>query len=79
MFKVLTLNNIADVGLQRLRGDHFDVGTESSDPDAVLLRSHDMPSTDIPDSDAATARAAACGAGAENAQAGDQKGKLGCS
>ncbi len=63
MFKVLTLNNIADAGLQRLPGDHFEVGTEISDPDAVLLRSYDLHSMDIPDSVAAIGRA---GAGVNN-------------
>ena len=63
MFKVLTLNNIADVGLRRLPADHFEVGTEFSDPDAVLLRSFDMHSMDIPDSVAAIGRA---GAGVNN-------------
>ncbi len=63
MFKVLTLNNIAEVGLQRLPADHFEVGTDISDPDAVLLRSYDMHSMDIPDSVAAIGRA---GAGINN-------------
>ena len=63
MFKVLTLNNIAEVGLQRLPGDRFEVGTGISDPDAVLLRSYDMHSMDIPDSVAAIGRA---GAGVNN-------------
>ncbi len=63
MFKVLTLNNIAEVGLQRLPGDDFEVGTGISDPDAVLLRSYDMHSMDIPDSVAAIGRA---GAGVNN-------------
>ena len=63
MFKVLTLNNIAEVGLQRLPGEDFEVGTEISDPDAVLLRSYDMHSMDIPDSIAAIGRA---GAGVNN-------------
>ena len=63
MFKVLTLNSIADVGLRRLPADHFDLGTEFSDPDAVLLRSFDMHSMDIPDSVAAIGRA---GAGVNN-------------
>jgi D-3-phosphoglycerate dehydrogenase len=57
MFKVLTLNNIAAVGLQRLPGDQFEVGTEISDPDAILLRSYDMHSMDIPESVAAIGRA----------------------
>ena len=63
MFKVLTLNNIAEVGLQRLPADDFEVGTDISDPDAVLLRSYDMHSMDIPDSVAAIGRA---GAGINN-------------
>jgi D-3-phosphoglycerate dehydrogenase len=63
MFKVLTLNNIADVGLQRLPGDQFEVGEGISDPDAVLLRSYDMHSMEIPDSVAAIGRA---GAGVNN-------------
>ena len=63
MFKVLTLNNIADAGLKRLPGNQFEVGTEISDPDAVLLRSHDLHSMEIPDSVAAIGRA---GAGVNN-------------
>ncbi|MEE8429470.1 MAG: 3-phosphoglycerate dehydrogenase, partial [Gammaproteobacteria bacterium] len=63
MFKVLTLNNIADAGLRRLPGDQFEVGTEISDPDAVLLRSHDLHSMEIPESVAAIGRA---GAGVNN-------------
>ena len=63
MFKVLTLNNIAEVGLQRLPGDRFEVGTGISDPDAVLLRSYDMHSMDVPESVAAIGRA---GAGVNN-------------
>lgn len=63
MFKVLTLNNIAAAGLRRLPGNQFEVGTEISDPDAVLLRSHDMHSMEIPDSVAAIGRA---GAGVNN-------------
>ena len=63
MFKVLTLNNIATVGLQRLPADRFEVGDGVSEPDAVLLRSHDMHSMDIPKSVAAIGRA---GAGVNN-------------
>ena len=63
MFKVLTLNNIAAAGLRRLPGNQFEVGTEISDPDAVLLRSYDMHSMEIPDSVAAIGRA---GAGVNN-------------
>ena len=63
MFKVLTLNNIAAAGLRRLPGDRFELGAEISDPDAVLLRAHDMHSMDIPESVAAIGRA---GAGVNN-------------
>ncbi len=63
MFKVLTLNNIADAGLRRLPSDQFEVGNAVSDPDAVLLRSYDMHSIEIPDSIKAIGRA---GAGVNN-------------
>ena len=63
MFKVLTLNNIAIAGLRRLPGDRFELGDVISDPDAILLRSYDMHSMDIPDSLAAIGRA---GAGVNN-------------
>ena len=63
MFKVLTLNNIADAGLQRLPADQYEHGDEISNPDAVLLRSYDMHAMDIPDSVAAIGRA---GAGVNN-------------
>ena len=63
MFKILTLNNIADAGLQRLPGESYEVGEGVADPDAVLLRSYDMHSMDIPESVAAIGRA---GAGVNN-------------
>jgi len=63
MFKVLTLNNIAEAGLQRLPGEQYEVGGDIADPDAVLLRSHDMHSMEIPATVAAIGRA---GAGVNN-------------
>ena len=63
MFKVLTLNNIADSGLRRLPAERFEVGDDVADPDAILLRSYDMHSMDIPVSVAAIGRA---GAGVNN-------------
>ena len=63
MFKVLTLNNIAVEGLRRLPRDTYEVASEISNPDAILLRSHDMHSMDIPQSVAAIGRA---GAGTNN-------------
>lgn len=63
MFKVLTLNNIAVAGLRRLPRDLYEVSSESSKPDAVILRSHNMHDMTIPESVAAIGRA---GAGVNN-------------
>ena len=41
-FRVLTLNNIAAVGLARLPAERYEVGGKVADPDAILVRSHDM-------------------------------------
>jgi D-3-phosphoglycerate dehydrogenase len=62
-FKVLTLNNIAVVGLERLPRTHYEVASELSRPDAILVRSADMHKLDIPPSVLAVARA---GAGVNN-------------
>lgn len=48
-FKVQTLNSIAVTGLNRLPRDRYEVASELSRPDAILLRSfkmHDMPLAD---------------------------------
>jgi D-3-phosphoglycerate dehydrogenase len=42
MFKIQTLNPIATIGLSQLPSESYDVATEMSDPDAILVRSHDM-------------------------------------
>ena len=63
MFKVLTLNNIAQVGLDRLASDRYQIGTSIADPDAVLVRSADMHKLEIPASLKAVGRA---GAGVNN-------------
>lgn len=63
MFKVLTLNNIAVEGLRRLPRERYEVASEMSHPDAVLLRSHNMHDMDIPESVVAIGRA---GAGTNN-------------
>ncbi len=62
-FKILTLNNIAVEGLRRLPREHYEVASEIGHPDAVLVRSANMHSMDIPDSVKAIARA---GAGVNN-------------
>ena len=63
MYKILTLNNISAEGLQRLPETDYDVAAEQDQPDAVLVRSHNMHSMDIPSSIKAIGRA---GAGVNN-------------
>jgi D-3-phosphoglycerate dehydrogenase / 2-oxoglutarate reductase len=62
-FKILTLNNISVRGLERLPRDRYEVASEIGHPDAVLVRSADMHSMEIPASVLAVARA---GAGTNN-------------
>jgi len=62
-FKVLTLNNIAAVGLQRLPPERYVVANDIAQPDAILVRSHNMLEMEIPASVKAIARA---GAGTNN-------------
>jgi D-3-phosphoglycerate dehydrogenase len=62
-FKILTLNNISVRGLERLPRDLYEVASEIGHPDAILLRSADMHSMEIPASVLAVARA---GAGTNN-------------
>ena len=50
MYKILTLNNISVAGLERLPRDSYEVASEISNPDAILLRSYNMHDMDIPES-----------------------------
>ena len=63
MFKILTLNNIAVEGLRRLPRSRYEVTSEATHPDAILLRSYKMHDMDIPASVSAIGRA---GAGTNN-------------
>ena len=63
MFKILTLNQISRKGLDRLPRDRYAVATKLIDPDAILVRSADMHSMEIPASVLAVGRA---GAGTNN-------------
>jgi len=63
VFKIRTLNNISVKGLERLPRDRYEVASEISRPDAILVRSADMHQMDIPDSVVAVGRA---GAGVNN-------------
>jgi D-3-phosphoglycerate dehydrogenase / 2-oxoglutarate reductase len=62
-FRILTLNNIAQVGLARLPADQYEVGNQVKNPDAILVRSHDMHAMEIAREVRAIARA---GAGTNN-------------
>ncbi len=68
MFKILTLNNISPLGLERLPQDRYQVGAEVKSPDAILLRSFNLHGYDIPRSLKAVARA---GAGVNNIPVAD--------
>ena len=63
VYKILTLNNIAKVGLKRLPSDRYQIGNDTKDPDAVLVRSANMHALEIPSSLRAVGRA---GAGVNN-------------
>ncbi len=62
-FRILTLNNIATRGLDRLPRDRYEVASDLKQPDAILVRSADMHKTTVPPSVLAIGRA---GAGTNN-------------
>ncbi|MFZ2540595.1 MAG: phosphoglycerate dehydrogenase [Gallionella sp.] len=62
-FQILTLNKISAQGLKRLPAARYIVGTDLTEPDAILVRSHHMLDMHIPSSVKAIARA---GAGTNN-------------
>ncbi|MFP4611634.1 MAG: phosphoglycerate dehydrogenase [Thiohalophilus sp.] len=63
MYKVLTLNNISLAGLERLPRDKYEIASEITHPDAILVRSAKMHDMEIPASLKAIGRA---GAGVNN-------------
>ncbi len=62
-FHILTLNNISNAGLKQFPAELYSVGSQEAEPDAILLRSHDMNAMTIPGSVKAIGRA---GAGTNN-------------
>ncbi|HUK03000.1 MAG TPA: phosphoglycerate dehydrogenase [Steroidobacteraceae bacterium] len=62
-YRILTLNNISSRGLERLPRERFEVGNAVTAPDAILVRSADMHSLEVPASVLAVGRA---GAGTNN-------------
>ncbi len=67
MFKIQTLNNISDLGLNRLPKGQYKVDDEISEPDAILVRSAKMHDMALPASLKAIGRA---GAGVNNIPVG---------
>jgi len=63
MYKILTLNNIAVKGLEKLPREKYEVASEIQNPDGILLRSFKMHDMDLPVSLKAVGRA---GAGVNN-------------
>ena len=63
MYKIQTLNNISVAGLDRLPRDTYEVASEITHPDAILVRSAKMHDMQLPDTVKAIGRA---GAGVNN-------------
>lgn len=63
IFRILTLNQISPLGLKLFAPNRYIVGSDITDPDAILVRSHNMLQMDIPSSVKAIGRA---GAGTNN-------------
>lgn len=63
MRKILKLNKIAREGLDLLPLDRYEIGTEITNPDGIILRSFKMHDMDLPDSLLAVGRA---GSGVNN-------------
>ena len=63
IFRILTLNQISPLGLKLFDTNHYTVGEDIAEPDAILVRSHNMLQMDIAPSVKAIGRA---GAGTNN-------------
>ena len=63
MYKVLTLNQISVKGLDRFPRDNYEIASEFSHPDAIMLRSHKLSMDEIADTVTCIGRA---GAGTNN-------------
>ena len=68
MYKIRTINNISSKGLDKFPTDQYQLADEVSDPDAILLRSHQLTVDDATASLRAVGRA---GAGVNNIPVSD--------
>jgi D-3-phosphoglycerate dehydrogenase len=59
MFRIQTLNKISPIGLEYFPRDKYEIASDIPNPDAILVRSADMNSMEIPSSVLAIARAGA--------------------
>ncbi|MDR0323775.1 MAG: phosphoglycerate dehydrogenase [Treponema sp.] len=59
MFRIQTLNKISSIGLELFPRDKYEIASDIPNPDAILVRSADMNSMEIPSSVLAIARAGA--------------------
>jgi len=59
MFKIRTMNKISPLGLELFPRDKYEVASEIPNPDAIIVRSADLHSIEIPDTVLAIARAGA--------------------
>ena len=67
MFKIRTMNKISPLGLEKFSRDKYEIASEIPNPDAIIVRSADLNSIEIPDTVLAIARA---GAGYNNIPVG---------
>ncbi len=72
MFKIRTYNQISSKGLDRFPRDRYEIASEFSQPDAILLRSHKLHGEPMADSVLAVGRA---GAGVNNIPVADYTAK----
>ena len=63
MYKIRTYNQISEIGLGRFPAEKYEVGPDLAEPDAFILRSHNLRGESVPESVLAVARA---GAGTNN-------------
>ncbi len=63
MLFVQTFNSVSSAGLSQFPADRYTLGSATEEPDAILLRSHDLRETELPASVKAIARV---GAGVNN-------------